>query len=396
MQKNIQKQCKKEYDLKKSKSIIGPLYPVLKSPNGEIIDGYHRKEADEKWPEITLYNIDSKLKLCIARLIANVQRRHVSAIEKSKLLADIAECIIEEYNIKSGNQIVEWISENTGFSRQWVYKYLPSRFKRKQRERSKIPKMQNVKVLHHRSLTKLKIEEKKLREFKNANIEIISRSAIKNLELFNKITKKYVINELIIASILPDEIRKAIEKGDKKTIVKLSEVKNTIQILLNNRDKKDKNTNPDLIVESVVKRLKRIDEDLAFQFLSSYNKLKKPEKNKIKAMLWAMSKMLGVIESLSYKLQKIENKNDSITEFAEKFREYCLKNYAIIEEQASDPKIREKVKLRLASISYTICTSYEALKKLDFETFKQFLDDYFFQLEQYIFAIKEDLSKYSS
>ena len=36
----------KNYDLNNSTSLIGQLYPVLKAADGEILDGYHRTDAD--------------------------------------------------------------------------------------------------------------------------------------------------------------------------------------------------------------------------------------------------------------------------------------------------------------------------------------------------------------
>jgi hypothetical protein len=36
-----------EYDIRKSMEKIGKLYPVLKSTDGKIIDGIHRKKADK-------------------------------------------------------------------------------------------------------------------------------------------------------------------------------------------------------------------------------------------------------------------------------------------------------------------------------------------------------------
>ena len=109
-----------EYDIKKSMEKIGPLYPVLKSADGKIIDGMHRKHADKNWPEHVV-NVSGHM-TTVARIVANVQRREVSPREKTAMLKELAEetCWTPEQ-----------IAENTGMSISWVRKYLPSQYKDK-------------------------------------------------------------------------------------------------------------------------------------------------------------------------------------------------------------------------------------------------------------------------
>jgi len=107
-----------EYDIKKSLEKIGPLYPVLKSADGKIIDGLHRKHADKNWPEHVV-NVSGHM-TTVARIVANVQRREVSPREKTAMLKELAEetCWTPEQ-----------IAENTGMSMSWVRKYLPGKYK---------------------------------------------------------------------------------------------------------------------------------------------------------------------------------------------------------------------------------------------------------------------------
>jgi len=49
-----------EYDLKKSEKGIGQLYPILEAKDGEVIDGFHREEADKKWKRVRLEHIDTE------------------------------------------------------------------------------------------------------------------------------------------------------------------------------------------------------------------------------------------------------------------------------------------------------------------------------------------------
>ena len=111
----------KEYDLKLSREKLGALVPVLTDVNGNIIDGFHRKEIDPKWPTVSLPYIKDSVQLSMARLASNVCRREVSAEEKIKLLTNIA-------------QLTAWdakqIAEALGMSYTWVIKYLPEEHKR--------------------------------------------------------------------------------------------------------------------------------------------------------------------------------------------------------------------------------------------------------------------------
>jgi ribosomal protein L32 len=110
-----------DYDLKKSKEVVGPLVPVLRDKNGRLIDGLHRLHMDKNWPTMTIHTqgVDSD----IARIVVNVQRRQVLPKEKTEMLRDLAG------NTGWGP---EQIAEKTGLSVSWVRKYLPSKYKNKQ------------------------------------------------------------------------------------------------------------------------------------------------------------------------------------------------------------------------------------------------------------------------
>ena len=107
-----------DYDLKKSKEVVGPLLPVLRDKNGRLIDGLHRLHADKNWASLTLPI--SGVESDIARIVINVQRRQVSPKEKREMLKGLAE--------KTGWGPEE-IAEKTGMSVSWVRKYLPSEYK---------------------------------------------------------------------------------------------------------------------------------------------------------------------------------------------------------------------------------------------------------------------------
>lgn len=107
--------------LRKTKQLFGPLYPVLVAPNGTIIDGKHRLEADPEWPKITVDWLTGNQDVEILRLISNWIRRKVSPEEKAQSIARIAE-------------LTKWtpteISENLGIPYRTVVRYFPEELKR--------------------------------------------------------------------------------------------------------------------------------------------------------------------------------------------------------------------------------------------------------------------------
>jgi len=94
----------------------------------DIIDGYHRLNVNPKWPRKKVEEVRDPVQLAIARLIANVCRRTVSAEEKTEWLRQIAE-------------LTGWtprqIAENLPVSYTWVMKYLPDEYKTKTWEQEK-------------------------------------------------------------------------------------------------------------------------------------------------------------------------------------------------------------------------------------------------------------------
>lgn len=103
------------YDLTTSSKALGKLYPILKDKHGNIIDGFHRQNADPDWPAITVDLVDNPQKLELARLAVNFCRRQLPATEIEQRVA---------FLVKSGMKPQE-IADNTGISLSTVYKYMP-------------------------------------------------------------------------------------------------------------------------------------------------------------------------------------------------------------------------------------------------------------------------------
>ena len=110
------------YDLTTSSKALGKLYPILKDKHGNIIDGFHRQNADPDWPAITIDLVDNPQKLELARLAVNFCRRHLPATEIEQRIA---------FLIKSGMKPEE-IAKETGISLPTVYRHIPQELKDKQ------------------------------------------------------------------------------------------------------------------------------------------------------------------------------------------------------------------------------------------------------------------------
>ncbi len=126
-----------EYDLKKSEK-IGQLYPVLVDSKGNVIDGFHRLEAEPNWRKEKLPEIDTEEKLLVARCVANWHRRQVSREEKEEWINGLAR-VYKKQGLKarggsSRNEILQRIVEVTGLSGPTVNGFLSDEFKQERKE----------------------------------------------------------------------------------------------------------------------------------------------------------------------------------------------------------------------------------------------------------------------
>ena len=164
-----------EYDLKKSENKIGQLYPILKSKDGQIIDGFHRQKADPNWKSLVVPEIDNEEKLLLARLIANFHRRQVSREEKEEWINGLAKIYYDQglrvcHVDTDGrqNQIKDKLVEVTGLTEHTIREYLTDEFKQEQKGGGivAVPAFEKVeKALGKEGLQKFKkqvLEEAKL------------------------------------------------------------------------------------------------------------------------------------------------------------------------------------------------------------------------------------------
>ena len=117
-----------DYNLKKSKEILAPLYPVLEDANGQVIDGMHRLSADQNWPRLRLENIKTRKQFLAARMVANSQRRRVPREERETEVTLFAMELKDE-GFKPAEMARE-ISRLTGFDEDYIRQLLPEQFKR--------------------------------------------------------------------------------------------------------------------------------------------------------------------------------------------------------------------------------------------------------------------------
>lgn len=99
---------------------LGALLPVLRAPDGDVVDGKHRLQVDPAWYQQVLIGLDDPVKKAMARLVINVVRRNVSAQEKTEMLGEIA---------KLSGWTPQQIADSLGMSYSWVMKYLLDEFK---------------------------------------------------------------------------------------------------------------------------------------------------------------------------------------------------------------------------------------------------------------------------
>lgn len=116
-----------EYDLEKSYHKIGAIYPILVDRNGNVVDGFHRRQVDEKWPVQVLDWVKTREDQLVARIVANTCRRTVSMEERKRELTELA-TIMANRGVPIG-KIAEEIAEKTGLSESYIRKILPRHLK---------------------------------------------------------------------------------------------------------------------------------------------------------------------------------------------------------------------------------------------------------------------------
>ncbi len=107
------------YSLAASGEGLGELYPVLKDAHGNVIDGFHRLGEKPDWHTETRPQIDTPVKLQLAMLAANFNRRNMAPEEITQRIT---------FLVKAGLKPEE-IAKITGISERTIHKYTPQDLK---------------------------------------------------------------------------------------------------------------------------------------------------------------------------------------------------------------------------------------------------------------------------
>jgi hypothetical protein len=132
-----------EYDLGVSSKSLGKLYPILKDKAGNVIDGFHRQNADPEWPCVTVESVDTPVKLELARLAVNFCRR---TVEKTEFDNGIA------FLIKNGLKVEE-IAQQTGIGTATIYRHMPQELKDDKISKTTSEAMKKVSEVSRQSLS---------------------------------------------------------------------------------------------------------------------------------------------------------------------------------------------------------------------------------------------------
>ena len=112
--------------LKKSKDVIGHIYPVVvKKGTLEIVDGKHRKQVDPTWPEKEVEFPDKKTEI-LFRIHANYRRKISRKERRAEML--LLASILEEEGVPR-ERMVSKLAEITPFSKPYIRSLLPSKYK---------------------------------------------------------------------------------------------------------------------------------------------------------------------------------------------------------------------------------------------------------------------------
>jgi|GEM_PF-895499 len=96
------------------------IYPVIKAPDGEILDGEHRKKIDPNWKE-QIIDVKNELEKLLIKLQANAIRRNMSITEKRNIVLKIKELLeAEEKRPISLRQLEEIIGISNRTLSDWL------------------------------------------------------------------------------------------------------------------------------------------------------------------------------------------------------------------------------------------------------------------------------------
>lgn len=121
--------------LKKSEQAVGQLIPVFVTRDGEIIDGFHRKQANPRWRELVLPDIRTREDYLKARIAFNY-RRPVKRDEIKTYVIELAEILLSK-GVPKG-ELAKKLSEATPYSEKTIMNLLPKKYKLREKSEAGI------------------------------------------------------------------------------------------------------------------------------------------------------------------------------------------------------------------------------------------------------------------
>ena len=117
------------YSLRDNRGAIGELYPKIVDKYGNMIDGNSRGREFSEWRTETREQIDTPVKLWLARISANTLRRTVGRAERADQFRHLAEELTKEGVAKE--EIIKTVVHLTTFSERYVRELLPDAYKQR-------------------------------------------------------------------------------------------------------------------------------------------------------------------------------------------------------------------------------------------------------------------------
>ena len=108
--------------LKKSWKQVGPIYPVILTKSGKLVEGHHRLAAHPSWPRVRM-KTDDPYKALQLRAILHGARRQVSEQETAQILRKM-EVMLEKRGEKLRQNRFKKLAEDTGYSETYIHRLL--------------------------------------------------------------------------------------------------------------------------------------------------------------------------------------------------------------------------------------------------------------------------------
>ena len=109
-----------DYEL--SRSRLGPIIRIIRAADGELLDGFHRLEANRDWPEEVLQHIKTPRQKLAVKIATNAMRRRATGEEIQGYVQALAQELLKE-GVPS-TEVIKEIVLDTGLREHVVRQHL--------------------------------------------------------------------------------------------------------------------------------------------------------------------------------------------------------------------------------------------------------------------------------